>query len=627
MNFFAHQDEARSQTRKLVFLFVAAVVTLIVLTSFLVFALFFAAETQDVGLSVDMLGSEVFLGVTAVVLAVVGLGTMFRLVQLGGGGKAVAEAMGGRLLNTSTRDADERKILNVVEEMAIASGSPVPPVYLMEEKSINAFAAGYKARDAVIGITRGCIQELDRDELQGVIAHEFSHIFNGDMRLNIRLMGLLYGIMVLGIIGYHILRSSRYRSSSRSSKGNGGGIIFLGLGLMVIGYGGTFFGNMIKSAVSRQREYLADASAVQYTRNPEGIGGALKKIGGFPSGSVIDGKDVSEISHMLFCDGIKHSFSSLFATHPPINKRIQRIDPQWHGGSARQSASASEIAGEEGASHFAGNSGGSALDNIGSPTVENISQAATTLASIPAIVIEEAHNTMSASLMIYSLLINLSDEATASCQMQILKQELADNDFQALEIIRKEVASVKREDYLVLVDLAMPSLKQLSKIQYRFFMAVLGKLIMADNEISLFEWCLFKILRYTLDERTDRRLKSRSLKSLHKDCEVLLSVLAFSGQQDEKEAESAFLAAKEYLELNMGMQYRHNIGANTGQLEKALDSLNNLKPLEKPKLLKAMAAAINADGHVTAEEGELLRAVGSLLDCPIPPLLPEQRFI
>jgi len=627
VNFFAHQDEARSQTRKLVFLFIAAVVTLIVLTSFLVIVLFFAAETQNAGLSVDMLGSEVFLGVTAVVLAVVGLGTMFRLVQLGGGGKAVAEAMGGRLLNTSTRDADERKILNVVEEMAIASGSPVPPVYLMEEKSINAFAAGYKPRDAVIGITRGCIQELDRDELQGVIAHEFSHIFNGDMRLNIRLMGLLYGIMVLGIIGYHILRGSRYRSSSRSSKNNGGGIIFLGLGLIVIGYGGTFFGNMIKSAVSRQREYLADASAVQYTRNPEGIGGALKKIGGYPSGSIIDGKDVSEISHMLFCDGIKHSFSGLFATHPPINERIKRIDPQWRGGSARQSSGSGEIASEEGASHFAGNSGGSALDNIGSPTAENISQAATTLASIPVKVIEEAHNTMSASLMIYSLLINLSDEVAASAQLQILKQELEDNDYQSLETIRKEVASVKREDYLVLVDLAMPSLKQLSKIQYRFFMAVLGKLIMADNKISLFEWCLFKILRYTLDEHPDSRLKSRSLKSLHKDCEVLLSVLAFSGQQDDKEAESAFLAAKEYLELNMGMQYRHNIGANTGQLEKALDSLNNLKPLEKPKLLKAMAAAINADGKVTAEEGELLRAVGSLLDCPIPPLLPEQRFI
>lgn len=627
MNFFAHQDEARSQTRKLVFLFIAAVVTLIVLTSFLVIVLFFAAETQNAGLSVDMLGSEVFLGVTAVVLAVVGLGTMFRLVQLGGGGKAVAEAMGGRLLNTSTRDADERKILNVVEEMAIASGSPVPPVYLMEEKSINAFAAGYKPRDAVIGITRGCIQELDRDELQGVIAHEFSHIFNGDMRLNIRLMGLLYGIMVLGIIGYHILRGSRYRSSSRSSKNNGGGIIFLGLGLIVIGYGGTFFGNMIKSAVSRQREYLADASAVQYTRNPEGIGGALKKIGGYPSGSIIDGKDVSEISHMLFCDGIKHSFSGLFATHPPINERIKRIDPQWRGGSARQSSGSGEIASEEGASHFTGNSGGSALDNIGSPTAENISQAATTLASIPVKVIEEAHNTMSASLMIYSLLINLSDEVAASAQLQILKQELEDNDYQSLETIRKEVASVKREDYLVLVDLAMPSLKQLSKIQYRFFMAVLGKLIMADNKISLFEWCLFKILRYTLDEHPDSRLKSRSLKSLHKDCEVLLSVLAFSGQQDDKEAESAFLAAKEYLELNMGMQYRHNIGANTGQLEKALDSLNNLKPLEKPKLLKAMAAAINADGKVTAEEGELLRAVGSLLDCPIPPLLPEQRFI
>ncbi len=628
MNFFAHQDEARSQTRKLVFLFIAAVITLILLTSFLVIALFFVAETQDTGLSVDMLGSELFLGVTTVVVAVVALGTMFRLVQLSGGGKAVAEALGGRLLNTSTRDPDERKILNVVEEMAIASGTPVPSVYLMEEQSINAFAAGYKARDAVIGVTRGCIRELDRDELQGVIAHEFSHIFNGDMRLNIRLMGLLYGIMVLGIIGYHILRSSRYQSGSKSSKNNGGGIIFLGLGLMVIGYGGTFFGNIIKAAVSRQREFLADASAVQYTRNPDGISGALKKIGGYPRGSEIVGEDASEISHMLFCDGIKHSFSSMFATHPPLKERIERIDPFWKGATAGKS-NHTEMSAGEGVLHFAGQGGstGSALDSIGNPSAENLSRAASTLAAIPALVLEEAHNSMSATLMIYSLLISLSDEQMKYQQMQLLQKELEEKDFHALDVIRKEVDAVRRDDYLALVDLAIPSLRQLSKVQHRFFMNVLGKLIMEDNEILLFEWCLFKILRYSLDDRPDRRQKYRSLKALHKECEALLSVLVSSGHTDEAGAKSAFMAAKEYLKLNMGMQYRHNLGANTGQLEKALDNLNTLKPLEKPKLLKAMVATINADGKVTAQEAELLRAVGSLLDCPIPPLLPKQRFM
>jgi Zn-dependent protease with chaperone function len=646
MNFFALQDQARSNTRKLVFLFGAAVLTLILITSALVVGLIFYAEQQEMGLTTDFLTSTIFLQVSLVVIAVVGLGTLYRLAQLRGGGKTVAEAMGGRLLNTITRDADEKKILNVVEEMAIASGTPVPPVYLMEEESINAFAAGYRPRDAVIGVTRGCIRELNRDELQGVIAHEFSHIFNGDMRLNIRLIGLLYGIMVIGLIGYHMLRGGRYSGSSRSGKKGGGGIVMLGLGLMVVGYGGTFFGNMIKSAVSRQREYLADASAVQFTRNPEGIGGALKKIGGYTAGTEITSKDASEISHMLFCNGIKAGFSSLFATHPPLSDRIGRIDPQWKGDETKLHAKEKAMGTEAGVSHFAntgseqssnlntegiqgiqGAQDASALENIGNPGVDNLSQAAATLSEFSATVMEDAHNSMSASLIIYSLMIALSDAETSIRQMKILQENLEENDYRALEKIREEVSGVARANYLTLVDLCMPSLKQLSPVQYRDFISQVSLLIMADEEISLFEWCLFKILRYTLDDRPDRRLKSVALKSLHKDCEVLLSVLAFAGHSQEQEAEAAFMAAKEFLELNMGMQYQHNLGANTGKLEKALDKLNNLKPLEKPKLLKAMVTCINADGKVTGEESELLRAVGSLLDCPIPPLLPEQRFI
>jgi Zn-dependent protease with chaperone function len=643
MNFFAQQDQARSNTRKLIFLFGAAVLTLILITSALVVGLMFYAEQQEVGLTNDFLTSTIFLQVSLVVLAVVGLGTLYRLGQLRGGGKTVAEAMGGRLLNTITRDADERKILNVVEEMAIASGTPVPQVYLMEEESINAFAAGYRPRDAVIGITRGCIRELSRDELQGVVAHEFSHIFNGDMRLNIRLIGLLYGIMVIGLIGYHMLRSSRYRGRSSSGKKGGGGIVMLGLGLMVVGYGGTFFGNMIKSAVSRQREYLADASAVQFTRSADGIAGALKKIGGYTAGTEIASKDASEISHMLFCNGIKTGFTSLFATHPPLSDRIGRIDPQWKGGETYFRAKSKEMKSESGISNFA-NAGGehsseglteakgatqgaSALENIGNPGVDNFAQAAAMISGFSASVMEDAHNSMSASLIIYSLMIALSDSETRNKQMLILQENLEDNEYRALEKVQEEVSGLVRAQYLTLVDLCMPSLKELSSVQYRDFMSQVSLLIMADKEISLFEWCLFKILRYTLDDRPDRRLKSVALKSLHKDCEVLLSVLAHAGHSNEQEAEAAFMAAKEFLELNMGMQYQHNLGANTGRLEKALDKLNTLKPLEKPKLLKAMVTCINADGKVTGEESELLRAVGSLLDCPIPPLLPEQRFI
>jgi Zn-dependent protease with chaperone function len=333
VNFFEHQDRARSSTRTLVLLFVAAIATLIIITTFLVVTVLSLTETQNGPSSVnfDVVTSDVFLLVTVGVLSVVVLGTLFRFAQLRGGGRSVAQGLGGRLLNVQTRDADERKVLNVVEEIAIASGTPVPEVYLIEDPAINAFAAGFRPQDAVIGITRGSIQQLNRDELQGVIAHEFSHIFNGDMRLNIRLIGWLYGITVIGMIGYYMLRGSQYSYSMRNRKNGKGSLMLLGLGFLVVGYGGTFFGNLIKAAVSRQREFLADASAVQFTRNPEGIGGALKKIGGYPGGTRLAAGNAAEISHMLFGEGLRSGFFGLFATHPSLDERIQRIDPSWIG--------------------------------------------------------------------------------------------------------------------------------------------------------------------------------------------------------------------------------------------------------------------------------------------------------
>ena len=633
MNFFSHQDQARSNTRKLVVLFFFAVFTLIIITSFLVIGVLFYTEGQtEMGLNTNFISSKIFIQVSLVVIAVVALGTLCRMGQLRGGGKIVAESMGGRLLNTNACDADEKRILNVVEEMAIASGTSVPPVYLMEDESINAFAAGYRPRDAVIGVTRGCIRELDRNELQGVVAHEFSHIFNGDMRLNIRLMGVLYGIMVIGLIGYHILRGSRFRkSSSRSGKG-GGGILIMAIGLVVVGYGGTFFGNLIKSAVSRQREFLADASAVQFTRNPEGIGGALKKIGGYIYGTEIRSKDASEISHMLFCDGFKSSVMSLFSTHPPMNERISRIDASWDGIKKSQPEGKGMYS-EAGISQFTGTAGiegaaeASALDNIGNPNASHIIMAAATLGEIPAAMREESHNTIGASIMIYSLLTSLSDEEIKAKQYTILKENLDENYYLEFQKIEQDTAVLPREKYLPVIDLAMPSLKQLSRIQYREFMENLSALMFADEEISLFEWCLFKILRYTLDERVDRRIKYIPMNALAKECEVLLSVLASAGHADAVGAASAFQTAEKFLEMNKDITYKAELGSNTVALEKALDRLNNLKPLQKPLLLKAMVTSINTDGQVTAEESELLRAVGSLLDCPIPPLLPDQRFI
>ena len=277
MNFFESQDMAKRNTGKLIFLFALAVLSLIVITNLLVMAVLsfsgagMTSMNAKTGVHFDPM---MFLIIGAMVSSIVLFGSLYKISSLSGGGARIAEMMNGRLLVSGSGDPAERRVLNIVEEMAIASGTPVPPVYLMEESGINAFAAGYSPSDAIVAVTRGTIDTLSRDQLQGVIAHEFSHILHGDMRINIRLIGVLHGIMVLGIIGYHLLRGGAYSRRSKDSSG----IVFVGLALVVVGFVGTFFGNLIKAAVSRQREYLADASAVQFTRNPDGIGQALMQI-------------------------------------------------------------------------------------------------------------------------------------------------------------------------------------------------------------------------------------------------------------------------------------------------------------------------------------------------------------
>jgi len=317
MDFFESQDSARRNTGRLILLFGLAVISLILITNFLVMLIFgfLSTEMTSVGaLTPWQFNWQVFAMVGVLVAAVIILGSLYKIVSLSGGGARVAEMMNGRLLVAGTGDLLERRLMNVVEEIAIASGTPVPPVYVLEEAGINAFAAGYSPSDAVIGVTRGAIETLNREQLQGVIAHEFSHILHGDMRINIRLIGILHGIMVLGIIGYYLMRGSSVRSRSKDS----GGVVMLGLGLLVIGYVGTFFGNLIKAAVSRQREFLADASAVQFTRNPQGIAKALMRIGQHSQRSYMAHPSSREISHALFEEGTHSALSGLYATHPPL---------------------------------------------------------------------------------------------------------------------------------------------------------------------------------------------------------------------------------------------------------------------------------------------------------------------
>lgn len=637
MNFFEHQDQARKRTGQLVFLFCLAVLTLIIMTTLLVAAFFGYVNTEQAGNGAvaffEQLNSKNFAMVSFGVLVIVGGGTLFKLSQLSAGGKVVAEMMGGTRIDlSSSKDADERKLLNIVEEMAIASGTPVPPVYVMQqEQGINAFAAGFNANDAVIGITRGCIQILNRDELQGVIAHEFSHILHGDMRINIRLMGILHGILLIGLIGYQLIDKLWWTSRS-SKKDNGAiGIIALAIGLIVIGYGGVFFGNLIKAAVSRQREYLADASAVQFTRNPSGIADALKKIGGHSDGTLLQAENTEATSHMLFGSGTKRLISGLFATHPPLEQRIRSIEPRWdgqflhhkpkrskaHKPAARTKASGlDKLQGAAAAAMLAEQ----AINNIGNPQPEHLEQAQATLQGLPQDWHQYAQSESTARAAIYALLIDKSPDI-AKHQYQHIRNLDADM-LQSTQTLVAQPDTLQSEQRLALVDIALPQLGKMSSERFASFHELTDALIRADQRISLFEWSLFAILMHYLKPLQGKikapESKYRDLNKVATHCQMLFSILSIAGNQGSDQGK-AFTAAADKAGLSR-LSILPTSELSIGKMSGTLEQLNKLYPLAKPKLLKACIACICADGKITTTEAELVRAIADTLDCPMPPI-------
>ena len=637
MNFFKSQDVARKNTRYLVALFLLAIISLVALTNILVILVFNHLNVNVA--STEILNSRfdwttvmfISAGVTSIIL----LGSLYKVLSLSGGGARVAEMMDAELIVEDSGDANKQKILNVVEEMAIASGTPVPPVYLLDEEGINAFAAGYKASDAVIGITRGAIEDLSRDQLQGVVAHEFSHIFNGDMRLNIRLIGILHGITIIGTIGYYLLRSSSRSSHRRSKDNNGGGIVFLGLGLMVIGYAGTFFGNLIKAAVSRQREFLADASAVQFTRNPDGIAGALKRIGGSASGSLMENSHTAEISHALFSQGISTYLNGLFSTHPPLTERIQRIDPRWDGefDYRREDKAAEDVDSTEQTKEdktgavltavAAAMSVDTVTSQIGQASVEHINYAHRLLTQLPDILKSAVHEPCGARAVIYFLVLD-SDSALRKQQLQHLMAHADPGAYQTTVKLSLKLDSLEDEFRLPLVDMALSSLRQLTKKQYQLFKENLDILIKMDKKISLFEWMIQKIVTHHLDRvfeaKRHRGKENLALSKTKNSCAILLSLLSHTGKQQGIEIQHAFdLANKELGDFDIQLLDKNTLSLNS--LNRTLDELARLKPLQKPRLLKACAACITADKMITISEAELFRAIAETLDCPMPPLV------
>ena len=613
MRFFEHQEKARNSTFRLLVLFGLGVFALIFsIDGILLLGLGYSESQNGLGSANWGRILETYFPALALVAAfigfVIGSASLYRLSQLSsGGGASVAESLGGRLLQAETRNPIERKILNIVEEMAIASGVPVPPVYLMDEEGINAFAAGWSPNDAVIGVTKGCVEALSRDELQGVIAHEFSHILNGDMKLNIRLMGILYGIFFLSILGEILIRSISYSSgnSSNEKKNDGKGAIFvIGLVLFILGWVGWFFGRLIQAAVSRQREFLADASAVQFTRNPDGISGALRKIAGWNQGSIIKNPNVTEASHLFFGNGIS-GFSALFATHPPLEERVKRIE----GANFQPPENVSETTSTEPTQDIAFSA--AQLSNLAG-TMRMPAKNAPPPLPILIPIENQCKNPAGALAVLYSMLLPSDNPARNKARDQLISK-VDPAIAQALFEVEPLVLQTNKLQLFTLLSKALPSLKMLGKEQSIDALKTCQALISADGKIDFFEFCIWRLAKGGLE-------KFRQVKGPGAALGIAAStVFAFFAKLSDT-PEAAYQKAIQAAGIHGLLANIETKTDDFKMLDKVFDFLSQANTEIKQKVLDGCIAAILHDEKITQDEGVLLRAFCLSMEIPLPPL-------
>ncbi len=620
MNFFEHQDKARRQSRFLVVMFALAVVAIIAAVD--VFVYFAIGPDPWTLFWATVITGGIIVGASAM-----------RTLQLRGGGGEVAQAMGGTRIDAAPSDPLRQRLRNVVEEMAIASGVPVPEIYVLEqEQGINAFAAGFSPADAAVAVTRGTLEHLDRDELQGVIAHEFSHVLNGDMRLNIRLIGFLFGILVIAIVGRKLLYSARFARDSR----NAAPAVLAGLGVVVLGYIGLFFGRWIKAAVSRQREFLADASAVQFTRNPDGIGTALKKIGALSAGSFMTA-DSEEVGHMLFSTGMGYQ---MFATHPPLEKRIEAIDPSFrpeqledikreldrHARARKAEAEEAErrqqtAEAAEGIdpARLVTDLGGLA-EQIGQPGLEQAMTAAVMATGIPAPLERAAHSDEWAQELVCCLLIS-SDSDVRERQLLQIARTLGGDSEQKVRQLHEAAADQPRSIRLPLVEMAFPQIRRRPESELLDFMRLLDDLAGADGELDLHEFALTRLVnvlvRDALRPAQTAASGRRKLAARKPEAIELMAILARHGHPDDLDgAESAFAAGMSELEGQVPAM--PSVAGWAGRLDDLLARLDDLRPASKHALVVALLRCAADDERVVADELDLLRVVCALLHVPLP---------
>jgi Zn-dependent protease with chaperone function len=631
--FFEHQALARRNTKLMVLLFTLAVVGVVIAVDFVLGALYVwgygefyapAGATPSFAALLKAVPAGVYAGGALATATVILLVSLFNVARLAEGGAAVARMVGARSVPSGTADPLERRLRNVVEEMAIAAGVRVPEVYVMDgERGINAFAAGWDVSGAVVAVTRGTLETLTRDELQGVIAHEFSHILNGDMRLNVRMLGVLAGIVFIGSIGEFLMRSMR---GSRDGKG---GLVLAGLALFIIGYVGLFFARLIKSAVARQREFLADASSVQFTRNPDGIAGALDQIRSSSAGTLIANRYAEEMSHMFFGRAVKVWFGGLFDTHPPLEERIKRVHPRFQRSEYRASREAAPAPAPEAldikptgrrASDIAtpwGRTPEQSAALVGTLEAGKVDFAVRLLGALPGQVQESVRSPDGAGAVLIALLLAEPEEAMTR-QLESLEEPLAEHARVLAPLTRRLGLGF----HLPLIDLALAALKPAPRPEKEALVAALEAVVNADRRVSLHEFAVLTLVRSQLLPKP-RPAQTKRIADLKAEAATVLALVAHAGTRaDAKGArEAALQAAIKAGAETMGIAANIPDALSLASANTALEALRALDPMQKGVLVKALFAAVTVDGTIRVAEAGLMRLVGAVLDCPLPPLL------
>ncbi|HEV7206328.1 MAG TPA: M48 family metallopeptidase [Jatrophihabitans sp.] len=635
MNFFERQRASRATTVKLVVLFALGVLSIVIAVDAVVLIVERRATASTI------VGS--LIAASAFTLLVIAAGTASKMIALRAGGVAVAQSVGAVAIDPSTSDPRLRRFINIVEEMSIASGVPVPRLFVLEqEPGINAFAAGYSPADAAITVTSGALDTLNRDELQGVIGHEYSHVLNGDMRLNIRLIGLLNGILLLGLIGLRFLQFGGGRS--RDSRGSP--ILAVAIALLILGFVGQFFAGLIKAAVSRQREWLADASSVQFTRQTTGLVGALKKIAGLPAGSALGDKHgEKQISHMLFGEGSR-GLSQLYATHPPLLERIKALDPAFNPDEIAQlqqdfAQQPPDGMAEDAALGLAGPApvirpapamsadssvrldAGAIGGRVGRLTPDDLARGARLSGQIPPSLHTLATQSSTAVPLVLALLLD-GGEDVRTRQLQVVRARMGGPVAEAAAGYAAEVSPLDPVLRLPLAAIAAPLLAARPADQRAALVTALDEMARVDGRITVFEYCLTRMIASSLSDAAAPGPRSRpgrgTVGSAGDAALSLLAAISAAGNADPAAAEHAFGAAA--ARLYPGRRVPFTPPADPWRdLDAGWATLDALAPPHKQQLVEALVVAVSDDGVLTIAEAELLRTTCALLHCPLPPLV------